>query len=110
MTVRRPDTPIEWARKACDSLMDAYAAGSLPPAHRWHYHQGVFLCGMELLWEAVQDERYIRYIQEYVDDLVDKRGNFYLPGMSWTPCRRGCCCSGCMNGPERRNTGSRRIS
>ncbi|MEC0330490.1 glycoside hydrolase family 88 protein [Paenibacillus macerans] len=78
MTVRCPDTPIEWARKACDSLMDAYAAGSLPPAHRWHYHQGVFLCGMELLWEAVQDERYISYIQEYVDDLVDERGNFYF--------------------------------
>lgn len=78
MTVRRPDTPIEWARKACDSLMDTYAAGSLPPAHRWHYHQGVFLCGMELLWEAVQEDRYIEYIREYVDDLVDQQGNFYF--------------------------------
>lgn len=78
MTVHRPNTPIEWARKACDSLMDTYAAGSLPPAHRWHYHQGVFLCGMELLWEAVQEERYIQYIQEYVDDLVDEQGNFYF--------------------------------
>ncbi|MEF2965448.1 glycoside hydrolase family 88 protein [Paenibacillus sp. M1] len=78
MTVRRPDTPMEWARKACDSLMDTYAAGNLPPAHRWHYHQGVFLCGMELLWEAVQDDRYIEYIQQYVDDLVDDHGNFYF--------------------------------
>lgn len=78
MTVLRPETPIEWARKACDSLMATYAAGSLPPAHRWHYHQGVFLCGMELLWEAVQEDRYIEYIREYVDDLVDQEGNFYF--------------------------------
>lgn len=73
-----PATPMEWAQQACDSLMDTYKAGELPPAHRWHYHQGVFLCGMELLWEAVQEERYIEYIQQYVDDLVDENGNLYF--------------------------------
>lgn len=78
MTIRRPDTPIGWAQKACDSLMETYTAGSLPPAHRWHYHQGVFLCGMELLWETVQDDRYLDYIQQYVDDLVDDYGNLYF--------------------------------
>lgn len=78
MTIPRPGTPVEWAKKACDSLMDTYAAGGLPPAHRWHYHQGVFLCGMELLWEVVQEDRYLDYIQEYVDDLVDEQGNFYF--------------------------------
>ncbi|AIQ73515.1 MULTISPECIES: glycoside hydrolase family 88/105 protein [Paenibacillus] len=78
MTVQIPTTPIEWAKKACDSLMDTYRAGELPPAHRWHYHQGVFLCGMELLWNAYQEDRYINYIQEYVDDLVDEYGNFYF--------------------------------
>ncbi|WP_410769553.1 glycoside hydrolase family 105 protein [Fontibacillus sp. BL9] len=78
MTVGRPDTPMKWAQKACDSLMDTYTAGGLPPAHRWHYHQGVFLCGMELFWEAVQEDRYMEYIQAYVDDLVDEYGNFYF--------------------------------
>ncbi|MNB88124.1 Unsaturated rhamnogalacturonyl hydrolase YteR [compost metagenome] len=73
-----PATPIEWARKACDSLMDTYRAGELPPAHRWHYHQGVFLCGMELLWSASGEEHYLTYIQEYVDDLVDEHGNLYF--------------------------------
>lgn len=65
-------------KKACDSLMDTYQAGELPPAHRWHYHQGVFLCGMELLWEAVREDRYLEYIGQYVDDLVDDQGNFYF--------------------------------
>lgn len=78
MTGRIPTTPMDWAKKACDSLMDTYRAGELPPAHRWHYHQGVFLCGMELLWNAYQEDRYINYIQEYVDDLVDEYGNFYF--------------------------------
>ncbi|GGH19024.1 glycoside hydrolase family 88/105 protein [Paenibacillus segetis] len=78
MTIRLPATPMDWAQKACDSLMDTYKAGELPPAHRWHYHQGVFLCGMELLWESLQEDRYIDYIQQYVDDLVDDNGNFYF--------------------------------
>jgi len=71
-------TPLEWAAAACDSIMSAYKPGELPPAHRWHYHQGVFLCGMELLWEVGQDPRYDSYIQGYVDDLVDEQGNFYF--------------------------------
>ncbi|WP_055109219.1 glycoside hydrolase family 88/105 protein [Paenibacillus ihumii] len=78
MTVKGSAAPLDWAKKACDSLMDTYKAGELPPARRWHYHQGVFLCGMELLWETVQDDRYVNYIQEYVDDLVDKHGNLYF--------------------------------
>lgn len=69
-------TPIEWARAACDSLMSAYLPEELPPAGRWHYHQGVFLCGMEMLWEAERDERYDAYIKRYVDKLIDDYGNF----------------------------------
>lgn len=78
MTVNVSAAPLDWAKKACDSLMDTYKAGELPPAHRWHYHQGVFLCGMELLWETVREDRYVEYIQEYVDDLVDEHGNLYF--------------------------------
>ena len=78
MTSKVTKSPVEWAKNACDSLMAAYAPGELPPAHRWHYHQGVFLCGMEMVAEATQDARYDDYIQGYVDDLVDEHGNFYF--------------------------------
>lgn len=71
-------TPIEWAIFACDSMMARYRAPELPPALRWHYHQGVFLCGMEMLWETVLEERYDTYIREYVDALVDENGNLYF--------------------------------
>ncbi|WP_141500619.1 glycoside hydrolase family 88/105 protein [Paenibacillus luteus] len=69
-------SPIKWARAACDSLMDAYLPEELPPARRWHYHQGVFLCGMELLWQAGGEDRYAAYIKRYVDQLIDDHGNF----------------------------------
>lgn len=69
-------TPLEWAKAACDSLMSTYLPEELPPANRWHYHQGVFLCGMELLCHAEVDERYEAYIKRYVDKLVDENGNF----------------------------------
>lgn len=78
VTVNGVRTPLDWAKAICGSLMDAYAPGELPPAHRWHYHQGVFLCGMEQLASASGDPRYDAYIQGYVDDLVDERGNFYF--------------------------------
>jgi unsaturated rhamnogalacturonyl hydrolase len=68
-------TPIGWAEAACEAIMSEYAPGELPPAHRWHYHQGVFLCGMEMLLEETGDERYEAYIRGYADDLIDEFGN-----------------------------------
>lgn len=72
----RNAAPIEWARAACDSLMSTYLPEELPPANRWHYHQGVFLCGMEMLWAVEREERYDAYIKRYVDKLIDENGNF----------------------------------
>jgi len=70
-------TPLVWARAACAALMEKYpAAVELPPARRWHYHQGVFLCGMEQLWERTREAKYDEYIRAYVDGLVDPFGNF----------------------------------
>nr|WP_311198887.1 glycoside hydrolase family 88 protein [Paenibacillus sp. YPD9-1] len=71
-------SPIEWAEAACNSIMATYTAMELPPAGRWHYHQGVFLCGMEMLASRLQSDRYASYIQEYVDGLVDEQGNLYF--------------------------------
>ncbi len=71
-------TPLEWARAACDSLMESFAPPMLPPENRWHYHQGVFLAGMLQLWETTGEEKYFRYVKAYVDHLIDDYGNFYF--------------------------------
>lgn len=67
---------IEWAEEACKSLMNQYEPIKLPPENRWHYHQGVFLCGMHDVWRETGDESYYAYFKEYVDKLVDEEGNF----------------------------------
>lgn len=45
MTDGYAKSPMEWARAACDSIMSQYTPMELPPAGRWHYHQGVFYAG-----------------------------------------------------------------
>ncbi|UOE93047.1 glycoside hydrolase family 105 protein [Alkalihalobacillus sp. LMS39] len=69
---------LDWAEKACQSVMGQYEPILLPPAYRWHYHQGVFLCGMHSVWQETKNEQYFKYFKEYVDKLVDEHGNFYF--------------------------------
>ena len=41
---------IDYARAACDTIMEACAAPDLPPRGRFHYQQGGFLTGMESVY------------------------------------------------------------
>jgi unsaturated rhamnogalacturonyl hydrolase len=70
-------SPTDWAKSACDSLIASFVPGELPPANRWHYHQGVLLEGMLSLWKRTGDDKYLQYTKGYVDHLVDEHGNFY---------------------------------
>jgi unsaturated rhamnogalacturonyl hydrolase len=71
-------SPLDWGKAACDSLMATYTPAQLPPANRWHYHQGVFLYSMLQLNETVASEEYFNYIKGYVDNIIDEHGNFLL--------------------------------
>lgn len=71
-------TALEWAEKASESLMTQYEPILLPPENRWHYHQGVFLCGIYSLWQETKNKSYFNYFKEYVDKLIDENGNFYF--------------------------------
>ena len=75
-------TPLDYAREACDMMMRRFAAPDLPPKGQFHYHQGVFLSGMEKTWELTGDDRYISYIQEWVDSIIDSCGDItkFNPG------------------------------
>ena len=42
---------------------------------RWTYEQGLVWLGLARLWYATGDARYIKYVQNQVDRLVDKDGN-----------------------------------
>ncbi|WP_223701490.1 glycoside hydrolase family 88/105 protein [Sutcliffiella deserti] len=71
-------TPLYYAEKISETLMNTYTTSELPPANRWHYHQGVFLCGMLRVWEHTSEEKYYDYAKSYVDHLIDDNGNFYF--------------------------------
>ena len=67
-------TPLEYGKMACDTLMRKYRAEDLPPKSHFHYHQGVFLSGMEKIYQISQEEVYRTYINDWVNSLVDEEG------------------------------------
>lgn len=67
-------TPLQWAENACDTLMAKFEPQNLPPVGRFHYHQGVFLLGMEKCWRQNHENKYYEYIKAWVDSLIDAEG------------------------------------
>lgn len=68
--------PLEWAVKACDTLINKFEPRQLPPAGEWHYHQGVFLLGMKMVWEKTGHDGYFQYIKDWVDCIIKEDGSF----------------------------------
>ncbi|WP_426452489.1 glycoside hydrolase family 88/105 protein [Paenibacillus sp. S-38] len=62
-------TPIQWAEKACEALMTKFEPELLPP-DRFHYHQGVFLSGMEKCWRQTGNNKYYDYLKGWVDSQI----------------------------------------
>jgi unsaturated rhamnogalacturonyl hydrolase len=71
-------TPLFFAEKLTKTIINQFTPPELPPANRWHYHQGVFLCGMMSIWNETKNDDYFQYVKQYVDHLVDQEGNFYF--------------------------------
>lgn len=65
--------PLDWAEAGCEALMAKYEPEQLPPGW-FHYHQGVFLSGMEKLWRATGKDKYYQYIKGWVDSHVQPDG------------------------------------
>lgn len=75
-------TALDYARLACDTLMRKFTSKELPPKGRFHYHQGVFLSGMQKTYRICQEEKYCNYLKAWVDSIIDERGTIhsYDPG------------------------------
>ena len=74
MTKLKDKTPLQWGELACDTLMLKFDAKELPPVGRFHYHQGVFLLGMEKCLKQNNNDKYFTYIKDWVVSIVDARG------------------------------------
>lgn len=67
-------TPIEYANASCDTLIRKFKPEDLPPKGHFHYHQGVFLSGMEKTWQICGKSEYKDYIRAWVDSVVNPDG------------------------------------
>ncbi|CAN7267444.1 glycoside hydrolase family 88 protein [Paenibacillus sp. LjRoot153] len=68
-TNQHAKSPIQWAEAACEALMTKFEPELLPP-DRFHYHQGVFLSGMEKCWRETNNDKYYTYIKRWVDSQI----------------------------------------
>jgi len=51
-------TALDYAKQGCDTLIRKFSVEALPPANRYHYHQGVFLSGMERTYFLSGQQKY----------------------------------------------------
>lgn len=75
--VYREHSALEYTKMACDTLMSTYLPEDLPPKGRFHYHQGVFLSGMQKTYELCKEEKYIDYIEAWVDSIISEDGTIH---------------------------------
>ena len=75
-------SPLDYGRKACETIMKKYppdklppyAADRNPPVGLFSYHQGVFLSGMNRIYQKCKDKKYFDYIKGWVDSVTTPDG------------------------------------
>jgi unsaturated rhamnogalacturonyl hydrolase len=67
--------PLDYAKMGADTLMAKFSVGALPPADRFHYHQGVFLDGMQRLYRLSGERKYGDYIKAWLDYYIGPDGS-----------------------------------
>jgi unsaturated rhamnogalacturonyl hydrolase len=66
----RGDKNEPWAVRTCDAVMKR----SPVLTDKWAYDPGLVLKGFERVWRATRDPRYLAYIKQTVDRLIDADG------------------------------------
>jgi unsaturated rhamnogalacturonyl hydrolase len=67
-------TALDYAKMGADTLIRKFPVNELPPIERFHYHQGVFLSGMERTYFLSGDKKYYNYIKDWMDYHIDEKG------------------------------------
>ena len=55
-------TPLEYGKQACDATMKRISPERLNPEGTLFYHQGVFLSGMQKIYELCGEKKYFQYV------------------------------------------------
>ncbi|AXB58265.1 glycoside hydrolase family 88/105 protein [Flavobacterium fluviale] len=69
---------LKWSERAALTILNKYPRawqldGNEKP--KWDYKMGFVLSGFEKLYQKTNDKKYLNYIKEYVDGMIDSTGN-----------------------------------
>jgi unsaturated rhamnogalacturonyl hydrolase len=69
---------LKWSERTALSILNKYPQawqldGNEKP--KWDYKMGFVLSGFEKLYQKTNDKKYLNYIKEYVDEMIDSTGN-----------------------------------
>ncbi len=67
-------TAKELAVLSAKTMMKKFTPDELPPKGHFHYHQGVFLSGMQAVAKLTGDDTYYKYSKEWVDSMLGENG------------------------------------
>jgi unsaturated rhamnogalacturonyl hydrolase len=67
-------SPLEFAVAACETIIRKYDAADLPSKGTFGYTQGVFLSGVWKTALLTNDERYFRYVKDWMDSVISPDG------------------------------------
>ena len=72
-----PDN-LKWSERTAITILNKYPKayqidGTEKP--KWDYKMGLVLSAFEILYQKTNDKKYLYYIQEYTDELIDADGN-----------------------------------
>ena len=67
-------TALDYAKMGADTLIRKFSIEELPPKNRFHYHQGVYLSGMERTYFLSKEKKYYDYIKGWMDYHIDENG------------------------------------
>lgn len=71
-------TPLDYAKASCETMMRKFQAEDLPPKGHFHYHQGVFLSGVYQTYCLCKNEEYFDYIKRWVDFCINEDSTLKL--------------------------------
>ena len=66
---------FDWSKAMVESTMKRFPTAQ--DLGSWGYAKSLYLYGQYLVWRRTGDERYLRYIKEWVDSHVDNEGNVF---------------------------------
>jgi unsaturated rhamnogalacturonyl hydrolase len=73
-------TALGYAQMGADTLIRRFTVEKLPPENRFHYHQGVFLSGVERTYFLSGEQKYYDYIKAWIDYYIDENGKIRYGG------------------------------